>query len=157
MTFETTLLAGWGDMDANGHMANTAYLNKAVDVRSRFLAANGFTHAEFARLRIGAVVRKDEIEYFREFRMHDEVRANVLLAGLSADGSRGLWRNEMYRDDALCARVTSLIGWMDLDARKLVVPPAELLEAIRKIPRTDDYVDLPALRSQTGTAGAPPG
>jgi acyl-CoA thioester hydrolase len=146
MTFETTLLAGWGDLDANGHMANTAYLNKAVDVRSRFLVAHGFPREEFVRLGIGAVVRKDEIEYFREFRMHDEIRANVLLAGLSEDGTRGLWRNEMYRGDVLGARVTSMIGWMDLRERKLVAPPAELLEAIRQIPRTDDFVELPSIK-----------
>jgi len=155
MTFETTLLAGWGDMDANGHMANTAYLNKAVDVRSRFLAANGFTSAEFVRLGIGAVVRKDEIEYFREFRMHDDIRANILLAGLSEDGSRGLWRNEMYRGEVLGARVTSMIGWMDLRARKLVAPPAELLEAIRKIPRTDDFVDLPPVKDRAQPSQQP--
>ena len=31
-------LAGWGTMDFNGHLANTAYLNLAADVRLAFFA-----------------------------------------------------------------------------------------------------------------------
>jgi acyl-CoA thioester hydrolase len=64
--YTKTLYAGWGDMDFNSHMANTAYLDKAADVRQKFLAEHGFPIEEFARQRIGPVVRKDEIEYFAE-------------------------------------------------------------------------------------------
>jgi len=28
--YEKTLIAGWGDMDFNAHMRNTAYLDKAT-------------------------------------------------------------------------------------------------------------------------------
>ena len=35
------LIAGWGDMDFNSHMRNTAYLDKAADVRMMFFASNG--------------------------------------------------------------------------------------------------------------------
>ncbi len=34
-------LAGWGTMDVNGHMANTAYLDLAADVRMAFFAEHG--------------------------------------------------------------------------------------------------------------------
>jgi acyl-CoA thioester hydrolase len=144
MTFELTLLAGWGDMDANGHMANTAYLNKAVDVRASFLAANGYPTSELMRRGIGPVVRKDEIEYFREFRMHDEIRANLLSAGHSEDGGRSIWVNEFYRGETLAARVTSLLGWLDLKERKLVAPPEDLLAAIQRIPHAEGFTILPA-------------
>ncbi|WP_229422843.1 thioesterase family protein [Telluria aromaticivorans] len=30
---EQTLIAGWGNMDFNAHMRNTAYLDKSADVR----------------------------------------------------------------------------------------------------------------------------
>jgi acyl-CoA thioester hydrolase len=39
--YERTLFASWGDMDFNGHMRNTAYLDKAADVRLMFFAAHG--------------------------------------------------------------------------------------------------------------------
>ena len=52
-------LAGWGTMDFNGHLANTAYLDLAADVRMAFFAEHGFPPAEFRRLGLGPVVRKD--------------------------------------------------------------------------------------------------
>lgn len=45
--YEKTLYAGWGDMDFNSHMKNTAYLDKCADVRQMFLAENGFPIEEF--------------------------------------------------------------------------------------------------------------
>ena len=36
--FSKTLYVGWGDLDANGHMRNTAYLDKAADVRMYYFA-----------------------------------------------------------------------------------------------------------------------
>jgi len=34
-------LAGWGTMDSNGHVANTAYLDLAADARVAFFAEHG--------------------------------------------------------------------------------------------------------------------
>jgi acyl-CoA thioesterase FadM len=49
--FVRTLYAGWGDLDANGHMRNTAYLDKSADLRMMFFAEHGFPVSEFQRLR----------------------------------------------------------------------------------------------------------
>jgi acyl-CoA thioester hydrolase len=86
--YEKTLVAGWGDMDFNSHMRNTAYLDKAADLRMMFFAAHGFPMSEFVRLKLGPVVRTDEIAYFREVNLLDEIRATLSLAGLSQDGGR---------------------------------------------------------------------
>ncbi len=138
--YEKTLLAGWGDMDFNSHMRNTAYLDKSGDVRMMFFAENGFPMAEFARLRIGPVIMKDELEYFREVGLLDPLRVTLGLAALAEDGGRFHVRNEFYRADGkLAARVTSVGGWLDLSARKLVVPPEGLLAALRSLPMTEDF------------------
>jgi acyl-CoA thioester hydrolase len=141
--YQKTLIAGWGDMDFNSHMRNTAYLDKSADVRMMYFADSGFPMAEFMRLKLGPVVMKDEVAYFREFHLLDEVRVSMLLAGLSDDGSRMILRNDFHRKDALAARVTSTAGWLDLAKRKLVCPPAELLLALRAIPHSDDFQALP--------------
>jgi acyl-CoA thioester hydrolase len=60
--FTRTLYAGWADMDFNSHMKNTAFLDKAADVRMMFFGENGFAAEEFARRRFGPVVMKDEID-----------------------------------------------------------------------------------------------
>jgi len=82
------LYAGWADMDFNSHMKNTAYLDKTADVRQMFLIENGFPMEEFLRLRIGPVVMKDEVEYFREVGLQQEITVTYLLAGHATDGSR---------------------------------------------------------------------
>jgi acyl-CoA thioester hydrolase len=147
--FEKHMLATWGDMDFNAHMRNTAYLDKSADVRLMFFAEHGMPIEEFSRLRIGPVVRKDEVEYLKEVRLLERLRVTLLTAGLSDDGSRFLIRNEFWRaDDTLAARVTSAGGWLDLSARKLVVPPDLLQAALRAIPRADDFHVLPSLRNR---------
>lgn len=145
LVYETTLETGWSDMDMNGHMANTAYLEKAVDVRLRFFAAHRFGVGEFARLRVGPVVMTDELGYFREVHLQETLRATLALAGLAGDGSRWRLCNEFHRADGkLAARVTSVGGWLDLDARRLVAPPPPLAEALATLARTADFVDLPS-------------
>jgi acyl-CoA thioester hydrolase len=32
------MIAGWGDMDFNAHMKNTAFLDKSADVRMMFFS-----------------------------------------------------------------------------------------------------------------------
>lgn len=144
--FKKTLFAGWGDMDFNSHMRNTAYLDKAVDVRMLYFASRGFPMSEFMRLRIGPVVMKDEVEYFREFKLLDEMSVTFSLAGLSDDASRMMLRNDFYRGEELAARVTSTGGWLDLAARKLVTPPEELANALRNLANSDDFQVLPGSR-----------
>lgn len=139
------LYAGWADMDFNSHMKNTAYLDKAADVRQMYLIENGFPVEEFSRLRIGPVVMKDEVEYFKEVGLQEKITVTYALAGHAPDGSRFLLRHEVLRPDGkLAARVTSAGGWLDLDARRLVAPPPALFAAMDSLERTSDFVVLPS-------------
>jgi acyl-CoA thioester hydrolase len=92
---------------------------------------------------------REEIRYRREVRFGEGVAVNVLFAGLSEDGSHWRVRQEVKRADGKQAALLTIDGaWMDLDGRRLVPPPAELLEIIRKLPRTRDFEELrPVLRS----------
>ena len=143
--YSKTLYAGWADMDFNSHMKNTAYLDKAADVRQMFLIEHGFPIEEFLRLRIGPVVMKDEVEYFKEVSLQQEITVTYALAGHALDGSRFLVQHEIFRPDgALSARVTSAGGWLSLDKRKLVVPPSALLAAMNSLEKTAGFVVLPS-------------
>ena len=143
--YSKKLLAGWGDMDFNSHMRNTAYLDKTADVRQMFLIENGFPVEEFLRLRLGPVVMKDEVEYFKEVRLQQEITVTYALAGHALDGSRFLLRHEIFRPDGqLSARVTSAGGWMDLAERKLIAPPPKLLSVMNLLEKTSDFMILPS-------------
>jgi len=141
--YSKTLFAGWGDMDFNSHMKNTAFLDKAADVRMMFFAENGFPMAEFSRLKLGPVIMKDEVEYHKEVGLMQEITVTLAIAGLSPDGSRFSIRNEILRPDGqLCAKVTSAGGWLDLAARRLVPPPQALYAALKSLPHTADFAAL---------------
>ena len=86
--FSISTIAGWADMDANAHMANFAYVSKCVDSRMSFFNQNGFPVTEFAKRRLGPVVRRDELEYFREIALHEPITVTLALAGMAMDGSR---------------------------------------------------------------------
>ena len=143
MSFERTLHVAWAHLDANGHMANTAYLDIVVDVRFMYFSECGFPPEEFHRLGIGPVVRRDEVDYYRELRLMQQIAINMQLAGASDDVSKFKLRHEIRREDGeLCARVTTLAGIFDLGSRKLIAPPQGLADALRALDRSADFEAL---------------
>ena len=142
--FERTFRAGWADMDFNGHMRNTAYLDRVSDTRMLYFHSSGFTAAEFARIGFGPVLKTDRLEYFREVRLMDEMRITLQCAGMSEDGRKWRLRNEIYRmDGTLSVRVTSDGGWLNLAERKLMPPPPALFDCMQALTRTPDFELLP--------------
>jgi acyl-CoA thioester hydrolase len=143
-------LAGWGAMDANGHLANTAYLDLAADARVAFFAEHGFPPTEVRRLAVGPEIRHDEVEYFREISLHDTVTVTFSMLALSPDGARFTLENEIWpAADRHAATVRSSGGWLDLRTRRLVVPPAALREALMQVPRSHEFVELPSTTDST--------
>jgi acyl-CoA thioester hydrolase len=131
-------------MDINGHMANTSYLDLAADVRMAFFAEHGFPPAEFRKLQIGPVIRKDEVEYFREVVLHETVTVTYALLAMSADGARFVIENEIWSAAGeRAATVHSTGGWLDLRARRLVAPPPALFATFSKAPRAPGFTELP--------------
>ncbi|MBW2514967.1 MAG: thioesterase family protein [Deltaproteobacteria bacterium] len=145
-SYQKTFQADWSDMDYNSHMRNTAYLEKSADMRMMFFSDHDFPMKEFVQSKIGPVIMKDKIEYFREVNLMDELEAYLVIAGLSRDGSRWQMRNEFFSSDGkLTAKVSSVGGWLDLSARKLVAAPPKLLAALERRPKTKDFQFLDAI------------
>lgn len=143
--FSIASVAAWADMDANAHMGNFAYFNKCVDARMAFFMQQGFPVAEFAKRRIGPVLRSESIEYRLEVGLLEPLTVTLALAGVADDGSRYRLVNEILKEGGrLAARVHSEGGWMDLAARKLIAPPDDLREALAAMPQTAEFERLPS-------------
>ena len=143
--FAISTFAAWADMDANAHMANVAYLSKCVDARMSFFKQHGFPVSEFAKRQIGPVVRRDELEYYREIGLLEPITVTLEIAGMAPDGSRFRLRNEILTESGKrAARITSEGGWLDLAKRKLIAPPADLLEALSAMPQATEFERLPS-------------
>lgn len=142
--FSIKMRARWADMDQNAHLANSAFLDMAVDVRMTYFSQQGFAASEFARRRFGPVVRRDEVDYLREVHLLEDLTVTLELAGLAENGSRFRLANDFYKADGKpCARLRTEGGWLDLGERRLICPPADVLEALDRLTRTTDFEVLP--------------
>jgi acyl-CoA thioester hydrolase len=133
----------WGDLDANHHMRNTAYLDYAAQSRFLFLDSQGFPSDAFRRHLIGPVVFRDVVEYRRELHHLDVFTLTIELGGMSADGARFALTNTFTRVAGdVAAIVRSDAAWFDLKARRVTVPPAQLLQAMNRMPRSAEFLVL---------------
>jgi acyl-CoA thioester hydrolase len=141
--FEKQFEAGWRDVDMNGHVANTAYLEYAVDVRVAFFDSSGFPPQNFLKEGFGPVIKSDHVEYFREVMMLEKMTITIENGGFATDGSRFRVVNSVYKDDrVLAARVVSIGGWLSFNERKLIEPPDIIKDAWLQLPRTGDFEEL---------------
>jgi len=136
----------WADLDGNRHVRNTAFSEYASHTRFQLLAAHGFTPAKLEALRFGPVMMREEVRYRREVLFGDTLSVSVSCAGLSADGSHWLVRQEVRRSDGKDAVILIIQGgWIDLDSRKSIAPPHALTELLQGLPRAKDFAELPSL------------
>lgn len=144
--FECRFEVRWADLDGNRHVRNTAFSEYATHTRFRLLASHDFDQARLESLRFGPVMMREEIRYRREVLFGDALVVNVRCAGLSPDSSQWRVHQEVLRSDGREAAVLTIQGgWIDLDSRKPIIPPAELASVLQTLPRTRDYENLPSL------------
>ena len=133
----------WSDIDANRHLANTAYINFMSHTRMGFLMENGFGYKELARHNLGPVVFFEHIYYFKEVFAGKPVTVTLSLKGLSEDGMYFEFVHDFYdhkgRNFASCEMMG---GWIDLKERKLTGLPAELFENLNSLDHTSDFRTL---------------
>jgi len=141
----------WGDIDGNRHVRNTAFSEYATHTRFRLLAAHGFDAARLEALRFGPVMMREETRYRRELHLGDCVTVTVRCSGISPDASHWRVHQEVRRDDGKDAALLTIQGgWIHLDTRKLIVPPAELAAVLLALPRTCDFEELASLVRRSG-------
>ena len=127
--FDKQIEVRWADCDANQHMRHTAYSDLCAHTRIAFLNSIGLTQAWSQEHRIGPVLFKEETEYQQEAHMGDELRVTV-EAGEPTGFSKSIRMLQyLYSADGHIAAVhRCVIGWMDLDKRKIVTIPIPILE-----------------------------
>lgn len=133
----------WADLDPNGHLRHSAYMDYAAQARVGFLNDCGFTLERFQKLHLGPVLFREDTQYLREVRANEQIAVTTELSGLSTNGKHWRMRHRMFKADGALACVIDVQGaWLDLATRKTVPAPAELQAAMRKVPRTQDYAEF---------------
>jgi acyl-CoA thioester hydrolase len=79
----------WSDLDANGHVNYSAYINATGDLRYRFFSEHNFPPDKFVKLGIGPVYTAIHAQFLREVRMAETVTITYALSGLSPKAAGG--------------------------------------------------------------------
>ncbi len=145
--YAKTYTVRWADCDVNGHMRNTAYSEYAIDTRVMFLAERGFGFEKLLEHRIGPVLLHEAIDYMREVRLGETIEVDLMVTGLSPDGARFKFEHDVWLPEhKKAARIVLAGGWMDLDRRKLRIPPDDLVRVMEGAPRGEPFEVLKPMR-----------
>ena len=138
MEFEKTIAVRWVDIDANRHVRHSAYYDYGTHVRIRFFQENGF---DMKQLNIGPILFQETCSFIQEIKMDETIRVNFLQGYVREDGARWTLHHELFNsNNEKVAHITIKGAWMDLEKRRLTVPPKEIAEALKQLPEGEEYV-----------------
>ncbi|MGB3773854.1 MAG: acyl-CoA thioesterase [Leeuwenhoekiella sp.] len=145
----------WSDIDANRHLANSAYINFMSHTRMSYLMENGFGQEEMAKLNLGPVVFYEHMYYFKEVFAGRPVQVSLELKGLAEEGGFFEFVHNFYDADGNnFARCEMMGAWIDLKTRKLTTLPESLYNSLSDLSRTSDFRTIN--REDTRAAGKKP-
>ncbi len=130
----------WNDLDANRHLANSAYINFMSHTRMAYLNRAGFTLARMEEYGLGPIVFYEHIYYFREVLPGQPVRVSLELKGLSEDGMFFEFHHNFYDEQGKNLAHCEMMGsWIDMGSRKLTPLPLDLLKRMQGMERAPDF------------------
>ncbi len=130
----------WSDLDANRHLANSAYINFMSHTRMSYLGQLGFNQKTMAQYQIGPVVFYEHLYYFKEVFPGKPIQVSLGFNGMSENGMFFEFQHDFYDGNGKnFARCEMMGAWMDLGTRKLTELPQDFLEAFKKIDKSPDF------------------
>lgn len=130
----------WSDVDANAHLANSAYTNFMSHARMSFFADYGFSMTEIAKNHIGPVVFYEHMYYFKESFLGAPITVTTEVDGLSEDGMFFKFNHNFYNDKGIHLAHCEMLGsWIDLNKRQLTALPHKFLDLAQQFPKAESF------------------
>lgn len=130
----------WSDVDANGHLANSAYLNFMSHTRVGFLNKHGFSMKKLIEYGIGPVVFSEQIHYFKESFLGQILTVTLAVSGLSDDGMFFKFEHNFYNQKGKHVATCDILGaWINLKTRSLIELPEYLKEMVLEFPKSTHF------------------
>ncbi|MDJ0644379.1 MAG: thioesterase family protein [Flavobacteriaceae bacterium] len=143
MSYKINFHTKWADFDANKHMRHTAYNDYAAECRIRFFNENGLPASKFEEHNFGPILFTESTTFYREIKLGEQLSIDLRLSGLSQNGERFKMIHRLYREDGvLAAEIAIYAAWLDLEKRKLTVPPIDILSMFNSLERTEDFEEI---------------
>lgn len=130
----------WSDVDANGHLANSAYTNFMSHARMAFFSEQGFSMPEIMKHGISPVVFYEHMYYFKESFLGTPITVSIEVSGLSEDGMFFRFEHNFYNHKGENLAHCEMLGaWINLKTRALTGLPASLLELAETFPKSESF------------------
>lgn len=130
----------WSDVDANRHLANSAYVNFMSHTRMAFLQQLGFNQKTFAENQIGPVVFHEHLYYFKEVFPGRPIKVSLEVVGMSEDGKFFEFHHNFYDAKGRNVAHCEMMGaWISLQTRKLIALPENLLETFKAVEKSENF------------------
>lgn len=130
----------WSDLDANRHLANSAYINMMSHTRMEFLNGLGLTMKQMEQNQMSPVVFYEHIYYFREVFPGKPLSVSLEVKGLSEDGTFFEFEHRFYTHEGKNIATCDMMGaWIHLQTRQLTPPTATMLAAFENANRSEDF------------------
>jgi acyl-CoA thioester hydrolase len=140
MIFKKTIEVRWSDIDANQHVTHTAYATFATHTRVEWMASAGCSMKKLLELGFGAVLLKEQTEYFREILLGEQVTVELYFAGENENHSRWKFVHKLYNSKGKMSALHTVYGaWIDSNLRKIYPPPAYLLDRLKGLEKSEDF------------------
>lgn len=130
----------WSDVDANSHLANSAYTNFMSHTRMAFFSEYGFSLPEIKKYNLGPVVFYEHMYYFKESFLGEPITVGLEVSGLSEDGMFFMFEHNFYNNKGDNLAYCEMQGaWIDLKSRKLTGLSSELLDLVNRFPKSENF------------------
>jgi acyl-CoA thioester hydrolase len=139
MSYKKSIDIRWSDLDPNFHMLHSKYYDMGAYVRMCFLIEHGITEAELQKNRIGPILLREECSFRREIKFGDQVEIDLELTKARENMVRWSIRHHITRNGILAAVINVDGSWLDLDRRKMQIPPAYFADGFKKMPLSPDF------------------
>jgi acyl-CoA thioester hydrolase len=138
--YTKTFEVRWSDLDANRHLANSAYINFMSHTRMAYMYEKGLNRGVLSGHNLGPVVFYEHMYYFKEVLPGQTVKVSLEIKGLSPDGMFFEFHHNFYDESGRnLARCEMMGGWIDLNRRALTPLPQDLLDIFNAWERADGF------------------
>lgn len=126
----------WSDVDANRHLANSAYVNFMSHTRVAFFEDHDFSLSNLAKFDISPVIFYEHIYYFKEAFLGMPIIVSLEVTGLSEDGMLFKMEHNFYNPKGENLAHCEILGaWINLKTRELTGLPEHLLSEMYALPK----------------------
>ncbi len=130
----------WANLDPNAHVRHTAYNDYAAQVRVGFFEKFGLSHGQMTTSHLGMILFHEDTTFKNEVLMNDKITVDCAALGFRKDFKVWKLRHQIWKENGdLACTVIATGAFMDLTARKVVIPPKEVIEILKGVPKTDDF------------------